>query len=441
MVNEIEKRRWICGGRRACNGVVATGTALLLSAGTLLAQDAATYTYSVLYNFVGGTQGFAPQGALVRDQHGNLYGTTADGGDLLSSSPSCLDASEYGCGLVFKLAPSGEETVLYAFTGEADGSLGYGQTTLIRDEAGNLYGTAGLGGDLSDCGGIGCGVVFKLDPQGNETVLHTFTGGADGNLDYTTPTLLRDKRGDLYGTTILGGSSNCGVVFKLDPAGKESVLHNFTNGADGGQPIVGVVEDGEGNLYGTTSVGGSPGGGVLFKMDQLGHETVLSNFNSIPNGGGGPWAVVLDDAGNLYGTTIAGGEFNDGVVYKLEPGGTYTVLHQFSGSDGSVPQTSLVLDAEGNLYGTTLFGGDVTSPNCTPTGCGVVFKLDPAGNETVLYKFHGNADGDYPIAGVILDEKGNLYGTATNGGSDLSACGGFGCGVVFKLTRSSAGNQ
>ena len=231
---QIEKRHWISGGRRACNGILATGTALLLSVSALLAQDAATYTYSVLSSFVGGTQGSYPSGALVRDQHGNLYGTTSSGGDFSATGPSCPYAP--GCGLVFKLAPSGEETVLYAFTGETDGSLGYGQTTLIRDEAGNLYGTAGLGGDLSDCGGIGCGVVFTVDSQGNETVLHTFTG-ADGNLNYFTPTLFRDKRGDLYGTTILGGSSNCGVVFKLDPGGKQRVVHNFTRGADGGQPL------------------------------------------------------------------------------------------------------------------------------------------------------------------------------------------------------------
>jgi len=134
------------------------------------------------------------------------------------------------------------------------------------------------------------------------------------------------------------------------------------------------------HLYGTTGIGGSPGGGLLFKMDQLGNETVLYNFNSIPNGGGGPGAVVLADAGNLYGTTYLGGEFNDGVVFKLEPGGPYAVLHQFAGSDGNYPVGTLVLDAEGNLYGATAYGGDSTSPNCSPSGCGVVFKLDPAGN-------------------------------------------------------------
>ena len=263
----------------------------------------------------------------MRDQDGNLYGTTAGGGDLLASSPACVYAP--GCGLVFKLAPSGEETVLYAFTGEADGSLGAGQTTLIRDKAGNLYGTAGLGGDLSDCGGIGCGVVFKVDAHGNDTVLHTFTG-ADGNLNYFTPTLLRDKRGDLYGTTILGGSSNCGVVFKLDPAGQEKVLHDFTCGADGGQPLVGVVEDAKGNLYGTNEIGGSIGGGAVFKMDQLGNETVLTDLGSTN-------PVILDAAGNLYGTMALGGEFNKGLVFKLDPSGTYTVLYNFSGSDGYNP--------------------------------------------------------------------------------------------------------
>jgi uncharacterized repeat protein (TIGR03803 family) len=229
-------------------------------------------------------------------------------------------------------------------------------------------------------------VVFKLGAAGKETTLHTFTGGADGS--YPMAPVIRDWAGNLYGTTILGGGSNSGVVFKLDRTSKETVLYSFTGGTDGGQPYGGLTLDAAGDLYGTTAGGGlscSVGSGC-------------------------------------------------GVVFKLDRRGKETTLHSFTGEeDGVFPFAGLLLDAAGNLYGTTANGGDL---NCNAgVGCGVVFKLDPSGKETTLYSFTGGADGAYPMVPVIQDRWGNLYGTATRAGDLTGTCANVdGCGVVFKLT-------
>ena len=280
--------------------------------------------------------------------------------------------------MVFKLDPSGNETVLYNFTGGADG--GGPSAGVVRDTDGNLYGTTAYGGDLSACGGHACGVVFKLDPTGHETVLYSFTGG-DGQTPLAD--LVRDKNGNLYGTTRDGGAFGYGVVFKVDPTGNETVLYSFTGGADGAHPWAGVVRDENGNLYGTAGGGGAFGHGVVFEVDPTGKETVLYSFTG--------------------------------------------------GTDGGFPYGGLVRDKQGNLYGTTAYGGDQMDP-CDGL-CGVVFKLDPTGKETVLYSFHGGADGADPMAGLFRDKNGNLYGTASSGGDFSGYCGIFGsCGVVFKIT-------
>jgi uncharacterized repeat protein (TIGR03803 family) len=283
-------------------------------------------------------------------------------------------------------------TVLHTFTG-SDGE--FPQGSLIRDHEGNLFGTAFNGGNSSCNPPIGCGVVFKMDPTGKEIVLYTFKGGADGA--YPATDLLRDEVGNLYGTTHGGGQTTvaqcsfnpgCGVVFKVDPSGRETPLFAFSGGADGLGPSSGLVQDKWGNLYGTT-IGGDPDG----------------NCPGTPQG--------------------------CGVVFKLDPNGDETVLHTFTGgADGYAPYGDLLLDEEGNLYGMTGNGGDVGA--CSGIGCGVVFKLARGGKESVLYSFTGGADGAVTFASVIRDDEGNLYGTTTNGG-DLNGCGGLGCGVVFKL--------
>jgi uncharacterized repeat protein (TIGR03803 family) len=258
------------------------------------------------------------------------------------------------------------------------------------------------------------GVVYKLDPTGHQTVLHSFTGGADGGSPYAG--VIRDAAGNLYGTTNLGGTANAGVVYKLDPTGHETVLHSFTGGADGGRPTAGVILDSAGNLYGTAYNGGTANAGVVYKLDPSGNETVLYSFTGRADGGFPSAGVIRDLAGNLYGTAD-GPIANLGVVYKLDPAGNETVLHSFTGgADGGNPQAGVIRDSAGNLYGTTAQGG---------VGLGVVYKLDPSGNETVLYSFSGGADGGYPIAGVMRDATtGNLYGTTRGGGKWYT-------GVVF----------
>jgi uncharacterized repeat protein (TIGR03803 family) len=210
-------------------------------------------------------------------------------------------------------------------------------------------------------------------------------------------------------------------VFKVDPTGTETVLYSFTGGADGGQPSGGVIRDRAGNLYGTTIRGGALGFGVVFKLDTAGTETVLHNFGGAPADGASPYAgVILDSAGNLYGTTQLGGASGYGVVYKLNKAGKETVLHSFAGCpiDGEYPKAGVIRDPAGNLYGTTYHGG--TSP-----GSGVVFRLDSTGTETVLFSFNGG-DGSEPKGGVIRNSAGNLYGTTSYGGTSNP-------GVVFEI--------
>jgi uncharacterized repeat protein (TIGR03803 family) len=296
-------------------------------------------------------------------------------------------------------------SVLYTFTGGADGA--HPQADLIADAAGNLYGTTFQGGNA------GAGVVFKLDGTGNETVLYSFAGGADGANPIAG--LVSDSDGNLYGTTNAGGGScACGVVFKLDPSGNETVLHTFAGGPDGAFPMGDLVRDAAGNLYGTTNRGGGEpcSCGAIFKLNGLGPLSRL----------------IMDAAGNLYGTTKYGRTqcgyngllFGCGVVFKLDPAGNETVLHAFNIINGQYPYAGVVQDEAGNLYGTTFLGGN--------TGGGLVFKLDPSGNEAPLHLFAGGAflDGAYPDAGLLLYQS-SLYGTTSQGGQNDN-------GVVFKVT-------
>ncbi|HXM19844.1 MAG TPA: choice-of-anchor tandem repeat GloVer-containing protein [Terriglobales bacterium] len=324
---------------------------------------------TVLHSFLGG-DGVSPAEPLIWGAHGTLYGTTLEGGS--SEGGKC----KHGCGAVFAADKTGKETVLYAFTGGADG--GQPNATLIRDAAGNFYGTTlGGGSSAGNCQYQSCGVVFKLDKAGKETVLHTFTGGSDGAFPNG---LIRDGAGNLYGTTYSGGTSGQGTVFELDKtSGKFTVLYGFAGKTDGGGPSGGLVRDGAGDLYGTTGYGGdlncqAPYGcGTVFKMDKTGTETVLYSFAGF-NDGTYPTTLISDRAGNFYGTTLSGGTEGSGSVFKLDASGSHTVLHSFRGSDGKSPN-ALIMDGAGNLYGTTSEGGDYS---CSKGyGCGVVFKLTP----------------------------------------------------------------
>ena len=324
-----------------------------------------------------------------------------------------------GKGTVFELTPAGVESVLYSFTGGADG--GYPPTGLLRDSAGNLFGTA-LGGGTG-----GQGVVFKVTAADVESVLYNFTGGADGG--YPESSLVEDSAGNLYGTTFNGGASGLGTVFMLTPAGVETVLHSFTGGtADGANPATGLARDTTGNLYGTTLNGGAFGDGVVFKVTTGGVATILHSFTGAPGDGSGPAAgVIVDSAGNVFGTTNAGGGLGNGVVFKITPAGVESLLLSFDGHlAGRDPSAGLVEDSLGNIYGTTTFGGNVM---CQFSLCGLIFEVSQSGKETVLHNFAGApSDGANPYkgSGLIRDTAGNLYGTTFKGGVSN-------CGTVYKV--------
>jgi uncharacterized repeat protein (TIGR03803 family) len=279
---------------------------------------------------------------------------------------------------------------------------------------------------------ISCGTVFKLDTSGQETVLYRFTfANGDGMMPFIEGSVMRDSQGNLYGTTFYGGDPRCfndgeyygcGIVFKLDPSGRETVLHKFEGAAnsDGAGPGARLVQDGLGNLYGTTNNGGDvdcvaryyePGCGTVFKIDTAGHETVLHQFTGANSDGEIPSGLILDPQGNLYGTTTFGGRYGYGTVFRVDPSGHETVLYSFRGpgaGDGASPVSGLTRDAQGNLYGTTADGGNLNCSGALTPACGTVFKLSASGQETVLYRFTGvNSDG-YPHSTLVLDNAGNL---------------------------------
>lgn len=381
-----------------------------LMLGFISIPQSAGQTITTLYSFTGGVDGLEPAGPLVRDIAGNIYGVTTAGGD-----PSCVNP--YGCGTVFRLDAQGNKTVLYSFTGKTDGATPV--AGLIEDNAGNLYGTTNYGGHLN-CGiPSGCGTVFKIDAAGNFKVLYRFTGAPDG----ANPegALTRDAQGNLYGTTINGGTlgnclAGCGTIFKISAAGKETVLYSFTGALDGGTPYGHLVRDSFGNLYGTTNMGGDPncfgggGCGVVFKVSVDGTESVLHSF-----AGGGdanfPQGGLVFDQGAFYGTANAGGAFDYGAVFRIDKAGHERVVHSFGPLPDAGFPSELIHDSAGALYGTGVLGGSL--------GVGVLYKLDLTGTETLLYSFGVNAsDGWNPTGSLIQDAAGRLYGTTTNGGND-----------------------
>ena len=388
------------------------GSVLLLVLTHALAQG---QTFSVIHTF-NGNDGSWPTGNLVHDAAGNFFGTTIYGG-------------ANNCGTIFEMDSAGNVTVLYSvpYSDYCSGP----RAGVIRDRAGNLYGTA-IGPPTHN------GYIFKLDTAGNFTTLYTFTGGADGSGPESS-SLVRDPLGNLYGTTNGGGTSNTGTVFQLNAiSGSLTTLHTFNpSGGDGASPYAGLVRDKSGNLYGTTAYGGllycsrPTGCGTVFKLDTTGKERVLHNF--APKQGDGAFpksALVLDSEGNLYGTTSEGGDDSClggcGTIFKIDATGKETVLYAFTGSaDGLDPITPLTRDAAGNLYGTT--AGDFLSVH------GTVFKLDTKGVFTTLYTFTGGSDGSFPNTGLVFDKAGNLFGTAEWGG-DQTCINISGCGVIFEIS-------
>ena len=395
-------------------------SAILFSALPLSAAS----TTKVLYAFAGGNDGEYLDTDLVIDSAGNLYGSTVQGGT-------------HSSGTVFELSPSGSgwtHTVLYSFTGGADGGEPYKGVTL--DTHGNIYGTAVTGGGGS-CEG-GCGVIFKLTKSNGtwtQTVIHQFTGGSDGYGPGTGVTF--DKLGNLYGMTPTGGTPyGVGVIFQMQPQSNGTwnfnVIHTFTGGSDGANASAGrLIFDQAGNLYGVTTVGGANGKGVVFEMTQANGAwtlTPLYAFKDQPDGALPYGGVIFDKAGNLYGTTYYAGIHDWGTVYKLTHAkGSWkeTVVYSFKGtSDGGAPISTLVSDSAGNLYGTTSAGGT----NCD---CGEIFKLSPNPNgtwtESIPYRFPGSPGAGFSYNGMVADTAGNFYGATTHGGSTND-------GTIYKFT-------
>jgi uncharacterized repeat protein (TIGR03803 family) len=378
-----------------------------------LASTAAAQRFKVLYRFTGKDDGATPQASLIRDAQGNLYGTTYHGG-------------AFGYGVVFKLEPDGKEIPLHSFDG-VDGLSPDG--SLVRDADGNLYGTTIYGGTPERGACLhGCGTVFKVEASGRTTKMYAFTGQTDGS--EPSGNLVLDAKNNLYGTTTYGGEISsvcyygCGVVFKVDKTGKETVLHSFTNGPDGANPFGGVIRDEAGNLYGTTFGGGTNGVGTVFKLDGAGNESVLYSFieerEEWPEG-----TLTRDGEDNLYGTTVG---FSYGTLFELDKNGNETVLYTFNNQSlGFHPVAGIIRDASGNFYGTTTKGGK------PPCACGVVFKVDRKGQAKVLYDFTGEVStGLFTPAGVILDKVGNIYGTSPYGGSSFRC--DHECGFVYEIT-------
>jgi len=400
-------------------GALVLAATFGLATGTNTSAQAQSFT--VLHTFAGyPTDGGNPEAGLLMDAAGNLYGTTRHGGN---NDSSCTD-SGIGCGTVFKLDVKGKETVLHNFSG-LDGANPL--ASVIMDAKGDLYGTTRFGGRLQDCadsGGAGCGVVFKLSGS-KETVLHRFCSVGDCE-DGAEPWggVVMDASGALYSTTYFGGSSNGGVVFKL-VGKKETVLHSFTGAMDGAFPTAGLIMDAKEHLYGTATSGGdfNCGCGVVFKLARK-KMTVLHAFKGSPDGDTPVAALFMDAGGNLYGTTADGGSSdNRGTVFEVSRGGKEHVLYRFTPqhNDGFRPQSRVIRDADGNLYGTTLEGGDA--------GDGIVFEVTKDGEEKVLHSFCSGdcSDGASPAGDLIMDAKGNLYGTAYGGGV-------HGDGTIFMIT-------
>jgi uncharacterized repeat protein (TIGR03803 family) len=380
--------------------------------------------YTTVANFAG-PNGNGPTAALIPGADGNFYGTTINGGTG-SGSAQCLPPYG-GCGTIFQVTPSGTITSLHSFCSDTnctDGSFPH--AGLVRGADGNYYGTTVFGGGCTQEGG--CGTVFKITPQGTFTQLYNFclqTNCPDGF--WPVGSLILASDGNFYGTTQGGGTHRYGTVYKITPAGSFSTVYNFCsleNCADGSQPQAALIQAADGNLYGTTSLGGRLGVGTVFRITLSGGLTTLYSFNG--NHGSAPLAPLIQATdGNFYGTTQSGGATNDfcnqsgcGTVFKVTPSGTLTTLYSFSGPDGGLVLSGLLQATDGNLYGTTWNGG--------ANGEGTVFKLTTDGTFTLLHSFTPS-DGGGSEGGFLQAVDGSLYGITGLGGAS-------GFGTISRLT-------
>jgi uncharacterized repeat protein (TIGR03803 family) len=403
-----------------------------------LTPSAEAQAYNIVHNFTGGSDGANPIAGVTLDAAGSLYGTASAAG-------------RRGFGTVYRLVHSGPNWLfylVYTFEGltqnSTDGSAPYSRVVIGPD--GFLYGTTHSGGDGQGCKALhGCGTVYTVRPKpGNiwvpweETVLYQFGTDDGSNPDYGD--LVFDQAGNLYGTTRNGGAYLQGTVYELTPNGvngTERVLHSFAGLSDGATPLSGAIFDQAGNLYGSTSAGGTNGSGTAYQLKPSGSgwtENALHSFQNASDGGAPTGGVILDSSGDLYGATQAGGMFGNGTVFELTSlaNGSWSLsaLYAFVGAGIGGSYRTITMDNAGNLYGTSSEGG--------AHGWGSVFKLTWSNGGWVyrsLHDFTGGADGGTPFGSVVLDASGNLYGTTFFGGTgQCNAQGYAGCGVVFEIT-------
>ncbi len=331
------------------------------------------------------------------------------GGDIYGTTDFC-DPYGDGDGVVFKLAPDGTETILHFFTGDTDGAQPDGAVTLLRN--GDMIGSTTSGGANDS------GTLFEITKKGKFKVLHALTSDEGSEV---RGNLYRDKGGNFYGTALFGGAGGSGTLFKYGSDGTFTVLHTFTGGADGEFPEHGVVADTAGNLYGVTAFGGVNGEGSVFKYDTAGNFSTLYSFTGDADGGFLYGGMDIDSDGNLYGSTGSGGTSNAGTVFKLTPGGALTTLYNFTGgADGASPEGDMLLVGK-DLYSTANAGGDASCQ------CGVVYEVTAKGKEKVLHTFTGTTDGSGYSAGLIL--KNGIFYSTVQYGAILQQ------GAVYSLTK------
>jgi uncharacterized repeat protein (TIGR03803 family) len=413
------------------------GVAMMFLVVTAITSPAQTLTTLLNFN---GPNGENPQSTLIQGPDGNLYGTTYSGG--ANNNSVCEYNYFTGCGTVFKVTPTGVLTVIYSFCPQdycPDGHAPEAGLVLGRD--GNFYGTTSSGGVTNPpCDYTGCGTVFKITPDGTFTTLYSFCSlpqCADGV--FSSASLVQASDGNLYGITNGGGTSDPagGTVFRITPSGALTTIYSFcsrSDCADGDVPYGGLTQGADGNLYGTTLSGGTNNNGTIFKITLNGSLTTLYTFCSqvyCPDGSQ-PYAGLVEGAdGNFYGTTSSGGNYGDcnvggcGTIFRITPTGTLTTLHAFDNTDGDNPYAGVVQGTDGNFYGATASGG--SSNNCESQTCGTIFKITPSGSLTTLHSFD-RTDGAWLLGGLMQASDGNFYGTTSQGGPN---CGYGGCGTLF----------
>jgi uncharacterized repeat protein (TIGR03803 family) len=342
---------------------------------------------------------------LIQAADGTFYGTTVNGGDAAS-------------GTLFNVTPLGVTQTFYSFTADSGGGANP-EEGLFQATDGDFYGTTRNGGFYDK------GIVFKISAAGVKTVLHSFGNGDDGANPIAA--VIEASDGSFYGSTYYGGAYGEGTVFKISPAGDQTTLYSFAGGADGANPAAGLIQGTDGNFYGTTYYGGGADYGTVFRITPAGVETVLHAFGGGADGAYVDVGLVQGSDGSLYGVTASGGTGDVGTVFKITPEGVATVLYSFAGgedgsnpADGASPSSRLIQARDGNFYGTTFIGG--------ANEVGTIFKISPAGAFSIIYSFGAKESGAvYPDSSLVQGTDGDFYGTTEYGGDN-------GLGVVYQIS-------